>query len=148
MSVLANKVRRRPADLLLAAEALLLLALFRVGLAVIPVRRIIGVVARGKAEPHEPDGKTLGEREMIAALRVQWAVRAVGRHFPVEFVCFPQTLAAYVMLKWRGLTSTIVYGVGRSPDGDLLAHTWLQMGEGYVVGGEESEGFTPIERWG
>jgi hypothetical protein len=41
-----------------------------------------------------------------------------------------------------------VYGVARSPAGELIAHTWLTAGdERAVVGGEGSETFQPIERW-
>jgi hypothetical protein len=147
MSLLAKAARRRPADLLLMAEALVLLAFFRVCLAVVPVRRIIRAVTHGTVEGEELNEGILDEREMTVARRVQWTVRAAARYSPVEFVCFPQTLAAYVLLRWQGLASTIVYGVGRSPEGELLAHTWLRMGDGYIVGGEESDGFSPMERW-
>jgi hypothetical protein len=147
MNVFAKVLRRSPSDLLLATEALTLLALFRICLALVPVRRIISATTNGRlASPseqyHEPEA-----RETAAARRVQWAVGAIARHSPVEFVCFPQTLAAYVMLRQRRVPSTIVYGVARSPSGELLAHTWLTMGERCVVGGEESEAFSPIERW-
>jgi hypothetical protein len=147
MSLFAKVVRRRPAEWLLAVEALALLALFRVCLAVVPVRRIIGTIAHGKVDECPIGSATLDASELAAARRVQWAVRAAARHSPMEFVCFPQTLAAYVMLRFSGMASTIVYGVARSPQGNLLAHTWLEMADGVVVGGEESEGFVPIERW-
>jgi hypothetical protein len=147
MNLLSKIVRRRPADLFLSVEALALVAFFRLCLAVVPVRRIIGTITQGKVEAQQESTAALGEVEMAAARRVQWAVRAVARNSPVEFVCFPQTLAAYVILRRRGLASTIVYGVFRSPQGELLAHTWLEMGDGVVVGGEESEGYAPIERW-
>jgi len=65
----------------------------------------------------------------------------------VEFVCFPQALAGYTMLRWRGVKSTVVYGVARSPEGELLAHTWLTVGERIVVGGEAAGEFTAVERW-
>ena len=72
---------------------------------------------------------------------------AVTRHSVVEFVCFPQTLAAFLMLRRRGVPSTIVYGVGRSAEGTLIAHTWLEAGDRIVTGGEASAGFAAIERW-
>jgi hypothetical protein len=147
MNLIVKAIHRRPADLLMAVEALTLLAFFRVCLAVVPVRRIIGVITHSKRVTQQSQAVPLAEQEMATARRVQWAVRAIARHFPVEFVCFPQTLAAYVMLRWRRLASTMVYGVARAPSGKLLAHTWLEMGDGCVVGGEESEGFSPIERW-
>jgi hypothetical protein len=65
----------------------------------------------------------------------------------VEFVCFPQTLAGYVMLRRRGVPSTMVYGVARANGADLIAHTWLMVGEKIVTGGEGAEEFCPLERW-
>lgn len=147
MTLLAKVARRGPADLLMVAEALVLLAFFRVCLAVVPVRRIIGTVTRGKAEPKQDDAASIDARELSAAQRVQWAVVAVARHSVVEFVCFPQTLAAYTMLRWRRVRSRIVYGVARSHEGELIAHTWLEVGDGYVTGGDEAGGFAAIERW-
>jgi hypothetical protein len=147
MSSTARIDSRGPADLLRLTEAMTLLAFFRVCLLAMPVRSILRAITHGKLPTPQPGTSLLDENELTAARRVQWAVRAAARHSPVEFVCFPQTLAAYVMLRWRGLASTIVYGVARSPGGALLAHTWVEMGEGYVVGGEESEGFSPLERW-
>ena len=149
MTSLAKIVRRGPADLLLAAEALLLLAFFRACLALVPVRRIIGVVTRRQVDVKDNGGAAVPESEasLVIARRVQWAVGAVVRHSPVEFVCFPQTLAGYTMLRRRGVRSTMVYGVARSPAGELKAHTWLDVGDRNVLGGEGSGGFTPVERW-
>lgn len=147
MTLLAKVARRGPADLLMVAEALMLLAFFRVCLAVVPVRRIIGAITHGKAEAKQADAARIDGRELSAAQRVQWAVVAVARHSVVEFVCFPQTLAAYTMLRWRRVQSTIVYGVARSPKGELIAHTWLEVGDGFVTGGSEAGRFAAIERW-
>jgi hypothetical protein len=139
--------RRRPKELLLAAEALLLLALFRVCLALVPVRRILRVVTHGSASAIESAPVAPEEREAAIALRVRWAVEAVARNSPVMFVCFPQTLTGYTMLRRRGVQSTMVYGVARTEAGDLTAHTWLMVGDRCVLGGEGSEQFTPVERW-
>ncbi|MDP9051081.1 MAG: lasso peptide biosynthesis B2 protein [Acidobacteriota bacterium] len=152
MTLLAKVARHGPADLLMVAEAMVLLAFFRLCLAVVPVRRIIGAITHGKAEPKQADSASgdavsIDGRELSAAQRVQWAVVAVARHSVVEFVCFPQTLAAYTMLRWRRVQSTIVYGVARSPEGGLIAHTWLEVGDGFVTGGDEAQGFAAIERW-
>jgi hypothetical protein len=52
-----------------------------------------------------------------------------------------------VMLRWRGIPSTIVYGVKRSQDGELMAHTWLMVGDAMVLGGDAAWEFTAMERW-
>jgi hypothetical protein len=51
------------------------------------------------------------------------------------------------MLRRRGVARTMVYGVARSPQGELIAHTWLLVGDRSVVGGEGSAGFAEVERW-
>ena len=147
MTALANIVRRSPADLLLAAEALLLLAFFRICLALVPVRTIIRTITRSPSGANSEDATTIPDRSLHIARRVRWAVEAVARNSPVQFVCFPQTLAGYTMLRWRGVPATMVYGVARSPEGDLLAHTWLTLGDRTVLGADAAPGFTPIERW-
>lgn len=137
--------RRGPADWMLAAEALVLLAGFRIALACLPVRRILATVTRARTDRAEAGPQT--DRTRATARRVQWAVSAATRHSPVEFVCFPQALAGYTMLRRRGVPGTLVYGVARSAQGELVAHTWLTVGEQSILGGEAAEEFTAIERW-
>jgi len=136
---------RRPAEWIMAAEALALLAFYRARLAVVPVKRTIARMTKGRVNgvPVAYDAASLE-----VATRVRWAVEAAARHSPVEFVCFPQTLAGYAMLRRRGVRGTMVYGVMRSKDGELIAHTWLMMGERVVLGGEGAGEFGVVERWG
>lgn len=148
MTLLAKIVRRRPGDLLLAVEALVLLAIFRVCLALVPVRRIIRAVTHKRTETSNGVRESAATESAIDfARRVRWAVSAIARHSAVEFVCFPQALAGYTMLRLRRVPSTMVYGVTRSAEGELIAHTWLTVGDRIVLGGEASGGFTAIERW-
>ena len=150
MTLLAKIVRRRPGDLLLAVEALVLLAIFRVCLALVPVRRIIRAVTHKRTEVSNDarvEESAATESALDFARRVRWAVSAIARHSAVEFVCFPQALAGYTMLRWRRVPSTMVYGVTRSAEGELIAHTWLTVGDRIVLGGEASGGFTAIESW-
>ena len=131
----------------MAAESLVLLAAFRIALAIWPVRRIMSAVSgRGSGSRSESVADP-AEQSRVIARRVEWAVRAAARHSPVEFVCFPQALAGYAMLRRRRIPSTLVYGVARSESGELLAHTWLTVGEDVVLGGEVAAEFTAIERW-
>lgn len=147
MRLPSKLARRGLADVLLAGEALALLVVFRAALAMMPVRRIIAAVTRGRADEGAYPETTQTSQTLLITRRVQWAVSAAARHSPVEFVCFPQALAGYTMLRRRRVPSTLVYGVARSQSGDLLAHTWLAVGDLAVIGGEAAEGFTAIERW-
>jgi hypothetical protein len=125
---------------LLAAEALLLLTIFRIALATLPLRWILRMTTRGIVAESQEHDETI-------ALEVRWAVEAVVRHAPLKFVCFPQALAGYTMLRWRGVQSEIVYGVMRSASGELLTHTWLDVGEKTVLGGKGAGEFTAVDRW-
>ena len=118
------------ADWLVLGEAFALLCAARVALAVVPVRRLVGVGGAGGT----------GD-----AGRVRWAVESVARRSPVRFVCFPQCLAAEWMLRRRGIGSVLHYGVRRdeAAGGKLLAHTWLECGGNRLIG--EGEGFAGFE---
>jgi hypothetical protein len=42
----------------------------------------------------------------------------------------------------------MVYGVMRSVEGELMAHTWLMTGDRVVLGGDGAGEFGVVERWG
>jgi hypothetical protein len=133
----------------MAAEALVLLGFYRVCLAVIPVKRIIARMTKTRANGDSVARDAVYDAASLeVAGRVRWAIEAAARHSWVEFVCFPQTLAGYAMLRRHGVRSTMVYGVMRSKDGELVAHTWLMMGDRVVLGGEGAGDFGEVERWG
>lgn len=139
MRTLARLLRTPPADLLLLLEAAALLAASRAALRLVPIARLMQWLGR-RSLPASPAGDSLQ-----AAHRVQWAIRAVARRFPSAFVCFPQSVAAFLMLRRRGIRGVIYYGVDRSPEHELRAHTWLDA-EGFtVVGGEAAPEFTVIQ---
>ena len=48
MTLIGKVIKRRPADLILTAEAAVLLVVFKVCLALLPVRRILGAVTHGR----------------------------------------------------------------------------------------------------
>jgi hypothetical protein len=144
----ASKLARRPPrDILLATEAFFLLAIFRIALAVFPVRRILRAITHSQTTASPLPETTPDESTLNKTLRVRWAVEAVTRNSAARFVCFPQTLAGYTMLRRRAVPSTMVYGVTRSDLGELIAHTWLTVGDRIVLGGEGSGAFSPVDRW-
>ena len=147
MPLTATALRRKPAELLLAVEALALLTAFRISLRLFPFRHILRKISHPEPETESTTNPFNTPGVLETALNVRWAIESVSRHSPARFVCFPQSLAAYVMLRRRGLPATIVYGVGHSHLGNLIAHTWLTLGDRIVVGGEGSEAFQPIEHW-
>jgi hypothetical protein len=125
------------ADIALAIEAACMLSFFRIALNFLPVQKLtawMGSAAQASLSQQEP-AQTLR--------RIQWSIDAVVRHVPFTFVCFPQCLAAYFMLRRRHIASKLFYGVTRDAD-QLKAHTWVKVGERTVVGGDLESRFTVL----
>jgi len=132
-------LQRAPADIGLAIEAGCMLAFFRVALNFLPVQKLTAWMGR---PADESTSRLQGEEAQILR-RVEWSIDAVVRHFPVTFVCFPQCLAAYFMLRRRHISSKLFYGVTRDAN-QLKAHTWVKVGNRTVVGGDVESGFTVL----
>ena len=127
------------AQVLLIGKALCWLVAARLALRVVPVARILRwqqrPVGRG-AHRTDAEAQELGRR-------VRHAVLVAVRYAPVNFVCFPQCLAASALLRSQGLGTRLHYGVTRQ-EGRLVAHTWLESVGEIVIGGEVAEAYSTL----
>jgi hypothetical protein len=131
--------QRGPRDIALAIEAGCMLSFFRIALNFLPMQKITAWMSR----PDKKQSSISQERSVRTLHRIEWSINAVTRHVPLTFVCFPQSLAAYFMLRRRHIASRLYYGVMREAD-QLKAHTWVKVGERTVVGGEVEPRFTVL----
>jgi len=76
--------------------------------------------------------------------QVGWAVRAVARRTPWKSNCLVQAVAAKIMLRRRGIPSTVYLGVAKDPGKDLSAHAWLRSGDVILTGKRNSGEFTVL----
>jgi len=138
--MLFRRVMQLPAaDIALAIEAACMLTFFRIALNFLPVRKLTAWMSRS-----DQAYSSLSQEERAQTLRrVEWSIDAVVRHAPLSFVCFPQCLAAYFMLRRRHIASRLFYGVTRDAD-QLKAHTWVKVGDRTLVGGEAESRFTVL----
>lgn len=109
--------------------------------------------------------KTIAFRHIDGFLRARWNDRAEGgfdRVDDIELVdlslvravnllpwnnwCLSRSIAAFIMLRRRGISAVMFAGVRSSDDSSLLAHAWVQTA-GRVIGGS-SGNFTPLVRIG
>lgn len=67
-------------------------------------------------------------------LLVRWAVEAATRTLRWRNVCLVQATAAKVMLRRRGLVSSLYLGASIPRRTELKAHAWLRSGEIMVTG--------------
>jgi Transglutaminase-like superfamily len=130
--------RRTLSDWLLLAEALAVLALASMAIALLPFRKVAAA-----ASAHGPE-KTRSDAEMVR--RVRGAVQGWGRRVPWKAVCFQRGLALHWMLRRRGIRSVLLYGVRQRDDG-LAAHVWVEVDGATVIGGEEAPNFACLARF-
>ena len=78
--------------------------------------------------------------------RIGFAVSAAANNVPWRSDCFPQTIAARMLLKRFGYATTIHFGVDRVGEEGLEGHAWLTCGETVVTGGEDLDRYTEVHR--
>lgn len=125
-SVLLPRVRGAlrlpPSELARAVEAVVLFHGFRVALRVVPGARLVRWLGARGPQDAPPEVPATPPPDVVAVRR---ALRRAGRRHPDT--CLAQALAGRVMLRRRGLPSTL--SLGAREEGDRLAfHAWLRAG--------------------
>lgn len=118
----------------LLAETVLLLGAIKVGMKLLPFRRLRRLVD-GFSEPSGKPGRSSVEE-------VVWAVELAGRLMPGT--CLTRAMAGQILLGRQGYPTRLHIGVVKEADGGFLAHAWLESGEDVVIGGHELERYTPL----
>jgi hypothetical protein len=138
---LLKRVWRLPlAQKALLMEALVLLALARLAVLLLPFRRVARLLGRQYAQTPE-----LHDPKQAAVVRCDAAmVGKAAKNVPWTSKCLDQALAARLMLARRGITATVYFGVKNGEQGQLEAHAWLRSGAQFVTGGENRDRFTVI----
>jgi hypothetical protein len=89
-----------------------------------------------------PDTRVDPDPEFLR--RVGFAVGAAANNVPWRADCFPQAIAARMLLRHRGHASKIHLGVEKSGEGSIAGHAWLTCGDVVVTGGEELDRYTEM----
>jgi hypothetical protein len=122
----------------LLIEAIARLAVARIAVAFVPFRFIARRLGVAEGEPSlQPVDDPSKLRE------ISWAIQTVSRRAPWRCKCLEQGVAAKMMLRRRGLPSTLYLGVARR-DAELEAHAWLRSGTFIVTGGGDLTRFAVV----
>ena len=78
---------------------------------------------------------------------ISWAVEQMATRPWINALCLPRALATHAMLRRRGIASRLCLGVARQ-DQALIAHAWVEIGEGDVVVDRDAGRFTRLARFG
>ncbi len=143
----ARRLRRglalRAPEQRLAAEALLLLAVSRAVLAMLPFRLAVRWLGLRLAREIGNEGED-GRAVTPIVLQVRDAVRRAAGVAPFRAVCLQQAVAAALMLRRRGLAVQVHFGVTKDADGNLSAHAWSRCQGELVTGGQQMPEYQPI----
>jgi hypothetical protein len=128
--------RPTPPRLLAEAGAAILVA--SMALRLMPFRTLAERLGRGPGRARPVDAET--------AYWLRRAVLAWARRLPWRTLCFEQGLAAFTLLRRRGLAATMHYGAA-TIGGELKAHVWVTSGPADVIGCEIKEKYGLLARF-
>jgi len=120
-------------------EALVLVTLAAPAVRLVPFRRL----GRLAATPVKRALAAEGERARIVHT-VAWAVDVASRVSRLRALCFECGLAAQIMLRRRGVPSTLYFGAAPNHQKGLGAHVWVMAGDIDVTGGDVASSFAPL----
>lgn len=149
LETLGRGLRRPPGEVRLAIEAFVALATARVVLAVLPFPKAVarlGLTLRAAPSPRLP-GEGWGEGQDVDRARIAEVKRAIGRAArvaPFRAVCLQQACAAALMLRRRGLSTEVHFGVAPQSGAPLSAHAWSVCHGVIVTGANAIAVHTPI----
>ena len=79
-----------------------------------------------------------GERKCLCA-GIPTLINEAAFFLPRETTCFARAIAAQIILRRLGISTTMVYGAAKKPNTGLTAHVWLRTGTEGVIGHETAE---------
>lgn len=132
------KMSNRARVLLLAA--LILLTGVRLGLLLLPFRKLIKLITRiseGLSHEIAVNKVSLGQ--------IVWAVNVVTRYTPGGAKCLARALTTQILMSWCGYKPELRIGVAKSETGNFEAHAWIEY-QGQVVMGnlQDLPRFVPL----
>ncbi len=84
-----------------------------------------------------------GGRQKVNLQRMAWLVDVADRYAPGRSSCLRQTAALAWLLRRRGIATRLRIGVARE-EGRLMAHSWLESGDGELFGLSDSDQYVPL----
>jgi len=116
---------------ILVCKAFILLSLIRVGLWLIPFRRLNPLIQWAIAKMHQREPSSA-----ISVNEVIWAIEAATYHFPGNPKCLARALATRILLQNYGYSCELRIGVAKSAINGFVAHAWIESSGKVLIGGD------------
>lgn len=84
----------------------------------------------------------LGNEETIK--RVTRAVHRCSRYAPWPTRCLVDAITAKILLRQKGIGSTLFLGVNKDKSDKMIAHAWLMCGEKFITGKKGHQKFVVV----
>jgi hypothetical protein len=121
-------------------EATVFLALMRAALLLVSFKRIAKVL--GTHMDVSDEFSLIESDKLPAVVLASKSVKAMSHNLPWECKCLVQAAALKLMLKRRGVDSTLYLGVAKKDN--FMAHAWLRVGDAVVIGGNGLDEYTVL----
>jgi hypothetical protein len=124
-------------------EVLLTLVYARILTLLFPFKQVAKKMAKPSRtiSPQNDESKLLGR-----AVKFSQIVKSLSKKVPFRAMCFEQALSMQLLLKRRGLTSEIYFGVNTKKD-KLSAHAWCVYNDVTLTGEKSKEEFVVLKRF-
>jgi len=127
-------------DYFLFAEAWCFLAMARCMLVFLPFKKVVPFLCKVTTAT-----VTNIENDNAIFTRISLAISRGSYYSPWRAKCLEQALAAKMMLKRRGYSNTIYFGIHKSETSQKIkAHAWLETNGVIITGGNNLEQYTVI----
>ena len=123
-------------------EAVFWLGLARCAVRCLPFRWISPRLGHHQAE----SPATISPQQQRIGERVSTLIQRSSRRTPWRSNCLAQAIACTMMLRRRGVSSTLYLGA-KMNDGQLAAHAWTRSGPLYLTGDQDRPGFAVVEQF-
>lgn len=122
--------------MLLAAVGYLLIG--RILLAALPIQNIFQMAFAGQREP------SAAAPAHDRARGIAWAIGVACQYVPWRSDCLVRSVAALLWARRAGLDPVFHLGIKQEDASEMLAHTWLTVGEIYVTDPGATNTFSPF----
>ena len=91
----------------------------------------------------ESKGGSHQKQEGADLQRMVWLVEVADRYAPGRSSCLRKAAALAWLMRRRGIATSLQIGVARE-EGRLMAHSWLESGDGELIGLSETDKYASL----